>query len=376
MKFILLLTFFLFFIYPANTFCETNVNQEKLDSIQKKIKKNNAQIIPKKRKKKKAQIKLNELSRKIKYNELKLKNTKRKLKYAITNEKKAKNDYLKVREDNNKNQKILKNRIKYLYKHSPLSIFEIILSDNKWNIDSNSIYFFTKILKKDTDIIKESTKSLKKLENKKELMKKRKKYTLKIKRDIQNKETFLISQKKEQSIYIRKLDKEIQKLIKQNTELDKLSNELSRLISKEALKKGYYGTGKYIKPVNGWISSRFGIRLHPIFKRKIKHTGIDIAAPKGRKIRAADSGKVIFSGTKGGYGKSVLIFHGTEPISGKTFSTFYAHQSRIFVKKGDFVQKGDEIGWVGSTGYATGPHLHFELKVNGLHVDPLRYIPR
>lgn len=351
-------------------------NQKKLDSIQLKIKKNKSILIPKKKKKKKAQIKLNQLTRKIKYNELKLKNTKRKLKYAIKNEKKAKKEYTQTQQEHEKLQQKLKHRISYLYKHSPLSTIELILSKNKWNIESNSIYFFTKILQKDIEIINLSQESLKKLNEKKKLMKNRKKYTLKIKQDIQNRENYLQTQKKQQKKYISKLENEIKKLLNQNIELDKLSNDLSKLISKEALKKGYYGTGKYIKPVNGWISSRYGIRTHPIFKRKIKHTGIDIAAPKGRKIRAADSGKIIFAGTKGGYGKSVLIFHGTEPISGKTFSTFYAHQSRIFVKKGDLVQKGDEIGWVGSTGYATGPHLHFELKVNGAHVDPLKYVPR
>jgi murein DD-endopeptidase MepM/ murein hydrolase activator NlpD len=363
------------FITPY-TLANIEKNQKKLDSIQQKIKKNKSILIPKKKKKQKAQIKLNQLTRKIKYNVLKLNNNKRKLTFAIKNEKKARKEYIQTQSENKKLQKKLKHRISYLYKHSPLSALELILSTNKWNIESNSIFFFTKILEKDIEIINLSQESLKKLDKKKKLMKKRKKYTLKIKKDIQNRENYLLSQKKQQAIYISKLEKEIKKLLNQNIEFDRLSNDLSKLISKEAQKKGYYGTGKYIKPVNGWISSRYGIRVHPIFKRKIKHTGIDIAAPKGRKIRAADSGKIIFAGTKGGYGKSVLIFHGTEPISGKTFSTFYAHQSRIFVKKGDLVQKGDEIGWVGSTGYATGPHLHFELKINGIHVDPLKYVPR
>mgnify|MGYP001268429574 CR=1 FL=1 len=138
----------------------------------------------------------------------------------------------------------------------------------------------------------------------------------------------------------------------------------------------YYGSGTFLQPVKGWISSKYGMRMHPIFKRNIMHTGIDIAAPKGYKIRAADSGKVIFSGTKGGYGKSVLIYHGKRPTDKKSISSFYAHASRLVVKTGDVVRKGDEIAYVGSTGYATGPHLHFEVKVNGNHADPLLFIKK
>ena len=176
-------------------------------------------------------------------------------------------------------------------------------------------------------------------------------------------------------VFWDKLQDEINTIIAQNQELELLSKELSILILNEAKKLKYYGTGKFIKPTKGWISSRFGLRYHPIFKRKIKHTGIDIAAPKGNVIHAVDSGKVIFSGNKGGYGKCVLLYHGINPKTGKTLSTFYAHQSRVLVKKGDIVDQGDEIGWVGQTGFATGPHLHFEVKVNGKHVNPLKYIP-
>ena len=75
-----------------------------------------------------------------------------------------------------------------------------------------------------------------------------------------------------------------------------------------------------------------------------------------------------------GYGKVTVIDHGKRNKDGKRISTLYAHQSRIMIKKGDYVKKGDEIGWVGSTGFATGPHLHFEMRVNGRPVDPLKFI--
>jgi murein DD-endopeptidase MepM/ murein hydrolase activator NlpD len=140
----------------------------------------------------------------------------------------------------------------------------------------------------------------------------------------------------------------------------------------------FYGSASFIRPVDGWISSSFGQRFHPIFKRWIKHNGMDFAAPSGHKIRAADSGVVIVAGEKPqyrGYGKVTVIDHGLRK-DGKRIATVYAHQSRILVHEGQMVKQGMEIGWVGSTGYSTGPHLHFEVRENGAPVDPARYIRR
>ncbi len=128
------------------------------------------------------------------------------------------------------------------------------------------------------------------------------------------------------------------------------------------------GTGRLIMPVNGRISSPFGYRVHPIFQVRKLHTGIDISASSGTPIKAADSGVVVQAGWRGGYGQAVVISHGDG------IATLYAHQSKILVGVGDRVEKGDVIGKVGSTGYSTGPHLHFEVRVNGSPVDPMRYL--
>ena len=117
--------------------------------------------------------------------------------------------------------------------------------------------------------------------------------------------------------------------------------------------------------------------MHPIFRRRIHHNGVDFGAPSGARIRAAESGYVIVAGEKSeyhGYGRITVIDHGRRKSDGKRISSVYAHQSRIFVKAGDLVKQGDEIGAVGSTGYATGPHLHFEVREDGVPVDPMRYL--
>jgi murein DD-endopeptidase MepM/ murein hydrolase activator NlpD len=116
------------------------------------------------------------------------------------------------------------------------------------------------------------------------------------------------------------------------------------------------------------VSSRFSKgRKHPILGKTRAHKGVDYAAPSGTPIRAAGNGTISFRGKKGGYGKTVIIEHG----NGK--STLYAHLSRYGrnKKKGKRVEQGDVIGYVGSTGMATGPHLHYEFRINGVHRDPL-----
>ena len=128
------------------------------------------------------------------------------------------------------------------------------------------------------------------------------------------------------------------------------------------------GSGVFGRPVNGPITSTFGPRQHPIFETTRMHTGVDFGSPSGTPIKAAGAGEVIWAGERGGYGTVVIIDHG-----GST-ATLYAHQSRVAVKDGATVTRGQTIGYVGSTGYSTGPHLHFEVRVGGNPVDPLRYL--
>lgn len=128
------------------------------------------------------------------------------------------------------------------------------------------------------------------------------------------------------------------------------------------------GHGIFQVPVDAPITSVFGPRMHPIFRDVRMHDGIDFGVSAGVPIRAAGSGKVVWAGPRGGYGNAVIIDHGN------TLATLYAHQSRIAVSPGDQVNKGDVIGYVGSTGFSTGPHLHFEVRKSGTPVDPMPYL--
>jgi murein DD-endopeptidase MepM/ murein hydrolase activator NlpD len=121
-------------------------------------------------------------------------------------------------------------------------------------------------------------------------------------------------------------------------------------------------------PVHGRISSRYGNRYHPIFRRRMMHTGLDIAARTGSPIRAALGGRVSYAGWKGGYGRAVIIEHANG------YETLYGHCSKILVKRGQTVKRGEEIAKVGSTGVSNGPHVHFEVKKSGKRVNPERVL--
>ncbi|WP_054252005.1 murein hydrolase activator EnvC family protein [Neofamilia massiliensis] len=168
------------------------------------------------------------------------------------------------------------------------------------------------------------------------------------------------------------LDAEIVKLEKELEEKRK-AEEARRKAEEERRKAAgevVRGSGQLSWPVPGYssISSYYGYRVHPIFNTKKFHAGIDIPAPMGTPVKAAMSGIVIFSGWQGGYGNVVMISHGGDLV------TVYAHNSSNKVSVGDYVDRGQTISLMGSTGFSTGSHSHFEVRINGSTVNPLAYL--
>jgi len=149
---------------------------------------------------------------------------------------------------------------------------------------------------------------------------------------------------------------------------EKLQQEIIKMIADMAKQNPYVG-GEYAWPAPGYytITSPFGMRYHPILKVNKLHTGIDIAAPKGTKVVAANAGTVVTAGYNTGYGNYVVINHGGNQ------ATLYAHLSKISVGVNQVVKREQQIGLVGSTGYSTGNHLHFEIIIDGKQVDPEKY---
>lgn len=127
-------------------------------------------------------------------------------------------------------------------------------------------------------------------------------------------------------------------------------------------------SGPLARPVPGPVTSPFGYRIHPIFGTRKLHTGWDLSAAAGSPIVAAADGVVVSAGVRGGYGNATVIDHGGG------LATLYAHQSSMAVSSGQSVSRGQLIGYVGCTGYCTGAHLHFEVRVGGAPVDPSGYV--
>jgi len=130
---------------------------------------------------------------------------------------------------------------------------------------------------------------------------------------------------------------------------------------------GDTGSG-WMKPTNGWLSSGFGNRIHPILRTARLHAGVDLAAPTGTPIIASRGGTVTFVGWMSGYGNTVIVFHGNST------ATLYAHLSAFSVQDGQYIAQGGQLGLVGMTGTATGPHLHFEIRISGVPQNPCGYI--
>ncbi|GMT99849.1 M23 family metallopeptidase [Corallococcus caeni] len=157
--------------------------------------------------------------------------------------------------------------------------------------------------------------------------------------------------------------------------LDRLSAEATRQeLSLQDLQayfqdqKSLLASTPSVWPARGWVTSDFGQRLDPYTADRVTHAGLDIAAPHGKEVTAPSDGTVVFAGLEGGYGNVLVIDHGYG------IKTRYGHLSKILVKAGDRVKRGSPIAAVGNTGRSTGPHLHYEVRVNGVPQNPRKFI--
>lgn len=264
-------------------------------------------------------------------------------------------------------QEGFKARLRALYKNSNQSGFEILLESKSLTEFYERVKYLSLIAKSDKERVETLEIAKKDVEYKKQLRE----------GDKQRKEQEAGKKKErlgELKVSSRSLDERLQKSQRELKKLEKLedelyreSNELSSMIKKLSKNRKYTG-GSMLWPLPGHykVGSGYGMRLHPILKKMKMHTGIDIGADKGEKIVAAADGSVILSGYSNGYGYRVVIDHGSG------ISTLYAHASKLLVKAGQEVKRGQTIALVGSSGLSTGPHLHFEVRVNGKTTNPLK----
>lgn len=270
---------------------------------------------------------------------------------------------------------LLRSRIREIYKNGSINYLDMLLSSDTLADFINRTYFFEKILGRDADLAGQIESEHNKIKTDKAELEGVTDEIKKLARFISSKKETIEKQAEEKKQLYTELEVQRVGYEKKVAVLEETSNEIERLIKKimsERAVKGIkvtQGTGRFIWPVRGRITSAFGYRRSPFWRIGHMHTGLDIANSYGTPIQAADGGEVIFSGWWDGYGKAVIIDHG------KGISTVYGHMSKIYMQKGQNVMKGQVVGLIGSTGYSTGPHLHFEVRRNGTPQNPQRWLP-
>lgn len=267
----------------------------------------------------------------------------------------------------------MRKRIRQVYKNQRTGMFELILTAKDLNSLLDVLYFEKIVLKRDyARIMAVKAKSQRIAMMKKDIEEKK----IALAQSIQE----INSQQKNIKYAIAQNQSMINKYKTDRKTYERAERELARqsasIQSMIARNRGSstvkISSSGFMKPIGGRITSPFGWRTHPIFNSRTFHSGVDIAGPNRGSIRASNSGKVIYSGWYGGYGKVVILDHGV--VNGKPTTTLYAHMSSIRVGQGQFVNKGEVVGYEGTTGYSTGPHVHFEVRINGKPNNPLNYI--
>lgn len=267
----------------------------------------------------------------------------------------------------------LKNRIRQVFKAQRTGMFELILSAKDMNAFLDVIYFERLIIKNDYKRMIAVKQEAQKIAQMKKDVEAKKRYLAQSIKTINSQQKDIEKAIARNQNMINKLKTDRRYYEKTERELARQSDNLQTMISRKPQDSSVKAASSgFLKPIGGRITSPFGWRTHPIFNSRTFHSGVDIGGPNYGNIMASNSGKVIYSGWYGGYGKVVIIDHGS--VNGHPTTTLYAHMSTIKVKQGDSVQKGQVIGLEGTTGYSTGPHCHFEVRINGKPNNPLNYI--
>ena len=266
----------------------------------------------------------------------------------------------------------MRNRIRQVYKHQRKGMFQLIFTAKDMNSLLDVIYFERIILKKDYAKMLVLKSKAQRLARMKADVQAKKTQLAKSIQDINYQQKYIQNAIAQNQSMINKYKNDRKTYEQAERELARQSASLQSMLSKNKGTDVVASTGAFMRPIGGRITSPFGWRTHPIFNSRTFHSGVDIAGPNKGSIRASNSGKVIYSGWYGGYGKVVIVDHGK--VNGKPTTTLYAHMSSIKVGQGQMVNKGDVLGYEGSTGYSTGPHVHFEVRINGKPNNPLNYI--
>lgn len=309
--------------------------------------------------------KLSEAQKELAATEAKLKETQTKLVNTMEELKQAEERVEEQQDD-------LNVRMRTLYKTGPVDYIEVILASSSFSDFLTRLDMVKRIIEADKNLLAEFKAKQEEVAKKKAELEEQQRLIASQRNQISARRAQIVSYRGDRQRLIAKLEQQKKEYELKEDALQRDSENLRRQILAWEMKnqKGFFGTGEFCWPApnSRYITSDFGWRTHPIFKTRRFHDGIDIGAAMGTDVLAADDGEVIFAGSYGGYGNTIIVSHGGG------ISTQYSHLSKILVGVGKKVLKGDKIGLVGSTGWSTGPHLHFTVIKDGQAVNPWNWL--
>lgn len=279
----------------------------------------------------------------------------------------------KAEESYNSQKKLLDDRLVEIYEEGEIRYLDVLLSSKNMSEFLSTYFLVTELVDYDKQLLEDMGKKKHEIELSKEKLDNEQEELATIKANQTKTAKIVENTKTVRENFIAKLseeEKQIQSQIDEyNRQFDEVNAEILKL-AMDGIDTQYIG-GELAWPVPGYtrITSKYGMRTHPITGVYKLHTGVDIGAPMGANFVAANDGIVVKAGYNGAYGNMVIIDHGGG------IQTLYAHGSEITVNVGDTVKRGETVVLkVGSTGYSTGAHAHFEVRINGVTTDPLPYI--
>ncbi len=277
-----------------------------------------------------------------------------------------------VTEKYDKQVELFKKRMVAIYMAGDTQYLDVLLKSSSLSDFISSYYLISQLTEIDENLLNDLETKKKTMDLSRQKLENEKKELATIVENQTRTTRTLQNTKKMRENFIAKLSDDEKNLQAKIDEINKQYEEVNQQIlalAQNGIDTAYIG-GELAWPVPGYtrITSKYAMRVHPITGQYKLHTGVDIGAPLGANFVAANDGVVVKAGPNVAYGNMVIIDHGGG------ISTLYAHGSEILVEVGQTVKRGDSILKVGSTGYSTGPHAHFEVRISGVTTDPLPYI--
>ena len=269
---------------------------------------------------------------------------------------------------------VYRKRLRDIYINGQINYLDVLLGAKDFSDFSSRMYLLQKIISSDISLLEQLQKDEAEIKSRQDQLDAQMKEIKATQAELDAKTARAKRLKEQRSYMLYKAQEEEQESQNEYDRLLAISENITAMLrdmeSNGITSSSGGGTGRFIWPCRGPITSYFGWRTHPVFGTTKYHSGMDIGVDYGTPILAADSGTVIYSGWLGGYGYAVMIDHGGGLV------TLYGHNQGLNVYEGQYVTKGTCIAYAGSTGYSTGPHCHFEVRLHGEVTEPLNYLPQ